>query len=297
MTLWVGDNGRKRVKQPYVGDGSQVRALEELWVGDLGGNPRLVWLNIGDLNLQASTVSDTQIQTTWLYPGAGVDSYKLYVNGAFNSTQSTVSRLWDGLSPSTTYTFRVDAYRGSLKVASDTAYATTSAPPNVRKQVTLSPLEANSYHSLANQDPGSSDPYRTNVYLYHGRYSSNWNVQRSKTWFNIPGDLRNCVQIHQVKIAVQNIHSYNGTGMTFGLGAHYDSGATAQFGSTSGVLLTHAVSRGGSTGWIDVTGYYAHEFRIKGAWGVTLEPTSTALSQYGYFSTNVQLYFDYTAYT
>lgn len=295
MPAWIGTaTGNKAVSRAVVGTATGNKEVTQIWVGTTGGN-KLVWQSVGLLNLAATAQGPHLIRTTWNNPGSGVDSYKIYRNGALVITGTGLVFDHGGLTPSTTYTFRVDAYKGAQLMTSDTAQGTTTALTTQQKSVTLSPAVANSY----NGSGAATDAYRTNVRLYHGRYDATWNINRSKVWFSVPADVRNCVSVDSVRVSLQNQHTFE-SAMTYGLGLHFDGGAGSQFGGTSGVFRTYSVGRGAATGWLDITdasiaGRTVKEhFRVGGAWGYTLEPTSTALSQYGYFAPTPQLQITYT---
>jgi chitodextrinase len=85
-------------------------------------------------NLSATTFSSTQINLTWSAStdNIGVVGYRIYMNGIHIANSSTTSYSNTGLSPQTTYTYRVVSYdaAGNNSGQSNASTATTSAGGN-----------------------------------------------------------------------------------------------------------------------------------------------------------------------
>ena len=85
-------------------------------------------------NLTATAASSTQINLAWTAStdNVGVTGYKIFRNGAQVATSAVTSYQNTGLTPSTTYSYRVSAYdaANNNSAQSTAASATTQAPPD-----------------------------------------------------------------------------------------------------------------------------------------------------------------------
>lgn len=302
MGLWVGTGTwRWTVQQPYVGDGSQVRELQEVWVGDIGANPRLVWLKITSLGLTGFAVNQTTVTLNWSQPANGITLYKVSNSaggGAF-LYGDFFTYTFNNIAAGTTLSYKVDAYRGSLLVTSQQIQVTTPPNPTLQKSVTLSPSAAGSYKGDGNLRTDTSN-------LYSGYYSSNQGYQRSAVVWPIPADVRNCVSVDKIEISLRNLHTWSGTGIPQQNVAVWEAqNIPATIGPITGAFGGWGVAKGGwlnGTEWVDISNLAApgrpplrEEFRVVGISGMALvaaDPGSQ--SYYGYYSSNFRLRLTYT---
>lgn len=88
-------------------------------------------------NLSATAISSSRIDLSWTgsTDNVGVAGYRIYRNGAALATTTGTSYQNTGLSPSTTYTYRVNAYdaAGNESGLSDEASAMTQPPPDTQR--------------------------------------------------------------------------------------------------------------------------------------------------------------------
>jgi hypothetical protein len=142
--------------------------------------------------------------------------------------------------------------------------------------------------------------------MFYGQFSGTHGNQRSLCTFAIPAEVRNCVAIDRIDLAVWNDHHFNGGGNAVHFVVHhgaFQGGFPAQFPGSTGVLqlgganwAPHAPRanwmNSGSMdgGWMtNCQGLVApgrtsmaEEFRVNGAHGIGLVGPSTAQGHYGY---------------
>lgn len=305
MTLWVGDNGRKQVQQPYVGDGTQIQTLEELWVGDISQTPRLVWLKIVPLNLSGFAVDQTTVTLNWTEPANSVTSYRVSSSAGTGVLLygSHTSYTFNNVVAGSTATYKVEAFRDGSLIAVEQVSVTTPPPPIQQKIATLSPIASGTYEGNGSLRTDTSN-------LYSGYYSSNRGYQRSAVVWNIPADVRGCVSVDKIEISLLNLHTWAGTGIPQQNVAVW---TRQDIPSTLGSYITGAfggwgVAKGGwldGQEWVDVSNLGApsrpplkEEFRSVGISGMSLiaaDPASQ--SYYGYYSSNFRLRLTYTVNT
>ncbi len=104
-------------------------------------------------NLAVSGVTTTSISLTWSAStdSAGVTGYQVFRNGNQFATTTMPQYTNDGLTPSTTYTYAVDAFdaAGNVSTLSDSVSATTAAlpvttPPSVPTNLTATAVTSSS---------------------------------------------------------------------------------------------------------------------------------------------------------
>ncbi len=87
-------------------------------------------------NLSASSITDTTFLLSWspASDNVGVVGYNLYIDGQPGGTSSTTNFLFEGLSPSTTYSVQVSAYdaAGNVSNLSTALSVTTQDPPDTQ---------------------------------------------------------------------------------------------------------------------------------------------------------------------
>ncbi|MBI2933740.1 MAG: fibronectin type III domain-containing protein, partial [Planctomycetes bacterium] len=117
------------------------------------------WAQPAPSNLSATTVSSTQINLSWTDNTWDEDLFDIYRStsaaGAFTYVASTPANVSNysntGLTPSTTYYYKVRAYRGDdpfyVTAFSNTASATTQAPPDTTAPTTPTGLTATAVSS------------------------------------------------------------------------------------------------------------------------------------------------------
>jgi hypothetical protein len=299
MPAWVGTaTGNKAVTRAVVGTATGNKEVTQIWVGTTGGN-RLVWQSIGDLNVQAAATGPNNINVTWSDPEGGVDSYRIFLNDIYQATTTGLSYNRGSLAPSTTYTFRVDAFKGAQFMVGEAATATTQAVTTQQKVVTLSPNASASYKG--------DNAQRSTSYRYSGQYDGTWGLQKSLFTFPIPADLRNCVSVDKVEVSARNLHAWASGGVGQGLAVAL-ANVTGTFPSASiHYFGSFGTAKGGwlnNTEWVDVTNYAApyrgfvkEEFRVNGATGFSLYPSGTTQDYYSYWDAGMRVRFTYTVRT
>lgn len=113
--------------------------------------------------------------------------------------------------------------------------------------------------------------------LYYGYVDSFNGHQRSLTGFAVPGDVYNCDAIYSVELWFHNEWTYNNSGGTVYLGAHYNAAEPGTFNASSG-LAAYGVGKP-SDFYADITSWAAGHFRA-GAKGVSFGPNPTNGPQY-----------------
>jgi hypothetical protein len=298
---WVGDSTgvRRQVVDPWVGDSTGVRRkVEKAWVGDQAGVPRLFFQRTPPVTvgLAATPVSSSQIRLDWT--GAGADSYRLHRGGTliFNGGGGTFTD--SGLPAGTAFAYRIDAMLAGAVAASSTASASTLPVQYENRFVSLRAVSSASFNG--------SGTNRNVPDTFYGQFSSVHGNQRSLWCFDIPADVRNCVSIDRVDLAVFNQHHFNAGGNNVSLVAHhgaFQGGFPAQFpGSTGELLFNGALWRpfAARSAWLNAgandggwmtncqllaaagRATLAEEFRTGNAQGLGLLAPSTAQAHYGY---------------
>ena len=102
------------------------------WVLRIGGSPPDETAPTAPSGLSASSVSESEISISWTAandPESGINSYKIYRNGAFLATVSGLGFNDTGLNEATTYNYQVLAINGASLEGpkSNEASATTAA--------------------------------------------------------------------------------------------------------------------------------------------------------------------------
>jgi hypothetical protein len=301
MTIFIGTSGgNKEVKDPKVGDAGSRRDVQRAWVGTSGGN-KLVYTR-ASVTVTATATGTSTATVSWTTTAGAV--YNLYRTGGpqatgpllLNSTAASFNET--GLLASSTYSYRVDVVMGGQVVASGTASTTTSAVQFVQRTVDLSAVSSATFNG-AGSNRGIAE-------CYYGRYSGTHGRQKSLWCFNIPADLRNCVSIDLMQIAVWNTHHYQSSGGRFGLVVHhgaYQGGFPGTFPGSTGLVVDGAgnipawtTPKSGWMGdpliegaWLSLLGFQtpgrasvADEFRLNGAHGFGLAAPDDSLNWYGY---------------
>lgn len=237
--------------------------------------------------MSATPRSTSQIDLSWSNPG-GLDAVMLRdsLGGDQALAAGATSGSRTGLAAGTAYNFAVDGVRGSRKWPNlATASATTQAPVYQQKFWESRAAGSRTYNG-SNADRGVAE-------MYYGFYSSVNGVQKSRFWFNIPADMRNCVSIDRIDLAFWGQHTYPNGGNQVYLAIIHDAN---NIGSTGALNWTFNVPKGGWVGPHDGSGWciglqdltspgrtsMAEEFRALGAVGFSLVATTTAQSGYGY---------------
>lgn len=262
-----------------------------------GGQRTLVWSRT-PTTLAAVPLSTSQVRLTWTAPGAGADSYRLRRGTAQVYTGPALTFTDSGLPAGTAFTWTVDALRGGVVVSTATATASTLPVVIENRFVSLSAVSSASFNG-AGANRGVAN-------IFYGQFSGTHGNQRSLWSFSIPADVRNCVAIDRIDIAVFNEHHFQGGGNSVSLVVHhgaFQGGFPAQFPGSSGELLFNgAVWRpmARRNAWLDAgandggwmtncqglaaagRATLAEEFRVGGAHGLGLLAPSAAQAHYGY---------------
>jgi hypothetical protein len=134
MSVKLGtSSGIKELVDPKIGASGVRRDVQEIWLGQ-GGAKKLVWVRQLPA-VDATALAWDRARLAITPPGSGVDSYVVKRNGAPvpNPPAGTGSSLapftWDdtGLSPSTAYTYVVEATRAGVPLRTATDSITTPA--------------------------------------------------------------------------------------------------------------------------------------------------------------------------
>ncbi len=137
-TVSDNDGLQHRVSRIWAADDAGVKhEVVKAWVGDASGNPK-VWFDrnvVLELIVTPTVLDANRIKLDYRLGPQGelADEYQIYRNGTLVTITTLTSFIDTGLSPGTTYSYRVDAiYRDSF-VVSGTASATTDTfiPPAV----------------------------------------------------------------------------------------------------------------------------------------------------------------------
>jgi hypothetical protein len=262
-----------------------------------GGQRTLVWSRT-PTTLAAVPLSTSQVRLTWTAPGAGADSYRLRRGGTQIYAGPALTFTDSGLPAGTAFTWTVDALRGGVVVSTATANASTLPVVIEDRFVSLFAVTSASFNGAgANRNVPDT---------FYGQFSTVHGNQRSLWCFDIPAEVRNCVAIDRIDIAVFNQHHFQGGGNAVALVVHHGDfrgGFPGQFpGSTTALNFNGAVWRpmARRNAWLDAgandggwmtncqglaaagRATLAEEFRVGGAWGLGLIAPSTAQAHYGY---------------
>jgi hypothetical protein len=296
-------SGNRDLKNPVVGTASGNKPVSKIWVGSSGGN-KLVWERWRlTTSMTATGTSQTNIRLDWT-PTEGA-TYRLYRTGGPSTTgplpndPNGLSYLDGGLTAGARYDYRLDILRGTEVVGSVTAFAATGdAPPPPTTQQRF--WEGRAVGSASYNGAGNN---RSVPEMYFGQYSGTNGLQKSAFWFDIPAELRNCVSVDRIDLAVWGLHTFSGGGTDVDLAIIHSAPGSKWAGSTG--ALRHngadwpfrARISGWMGTWVDASGWntnvhvlsdpgrgisMADEFRTQGAVGIALSPRTTLQSGYGY---------------
>lgn len=280
MALYVYDNGQRlELADPKAYVAGARHDVDVAYAYE-GGQRHLVWER-EPLALTANATAWNSVSLSWVGPSGSADSFTLKRGSTTIYTGANRSYTDGGRAASTSYTYSLEAWRGGVKVDSDSATVKTPARPTQQKTVTLDADWIQSWR-------GSGSKRTDNGYMYHGwdSYSSPAGYYVGAAKFPIPSDVRNCKSVDKVEIRFYNIHTYNGTGADYYLGYHTSSSEPSGKPATTRKAWIH-VAKPGWYGYANHTSAFATALRTGNMWGYSFGPgTSSNVSQYGYADSN-----------
>ncbi|WP_304516348.1 alpha/beta fold hydrolase [Cohnella sp. CFH 77786] len=110
-------------------------------------------------NLSATAVSSSAINLTWTAStdNVGVTGYKVFRNNAQIATTTTTSYSDTGLSPSTAYAYKVQAYDAAGNISADSSAASAATPAVIQCDITIPLNAATDYDGdTLNAQPGDT---------------------------------------------------------------------------------------------------------------------------------------------
>jgi hypothetical protein len=296
--------GNRDLKNPVVGTASGNRNVSKIWVGSSGGN-KLVWQRtVLSTTVTATAVSTTGIDVSWTAtPGAVYTLFRRRtgVGGEVGLVANTSARTYQdrGLVEGAEYTYYVNVVVGGALIGHSNLASVTlgvTPPPQFVQKSWSGRATASASYNGSNNNRNVSE-------MYYGYYSGTNGMQKSVFSFDIPAEIRNCVSITGIDLAVWNIHTFQNSGTDVDLAVCHAPPASSWPGS-SGPLRHNTADfpfrapKGGWMGtWVQPDGWnrgihvlsdpgrgitLAEEFRAHGAVGFALLPRTSAQSGYGY---------------
>lgn len=181
----------------------------------------------------------------------------------------------------------------------DTTVAAPPPPTTRQKTITLTARWGGSYTGAG--------ALRGVPELYYGYYASTNGLQKSAVGFLLPDDIRaanGCDRVDKIEVSIWNLHAYDNAGANIGLAVHHAWDRPPSWQGSTAAMNTIRMPKPGWAGgseWLDISQWQTpgrtwvgEEFRVLGACGFALLPTSSAASGYGYARGDFRVRITYT---
>lgn len=226
----------------------------------------------------ATAASYKKVDLTWTAPAIMGDIKDYWISDGTNvtyasSSATSASRVTVG-GRSYTFTIRPRTVNNTLGPATT---ATVTTPVGIVSK-TWSGYATWHQSYWGNNNKASSFYQQSCIFGY---YNSETGNSKSLIGFNVPAEVKNCVEITSIKFRYTVDHAYYGAGVDVRLGTHTNNSAPTTFSGAATAQETY-FSAPESTVTRTITSWAADNF-MSGAKGISVGPgQSSSVSYYGY---------------